>query len=341
MYKVRSGYKVGLGLVSVASSSGPNRLDSWWTALWRLKIPAKVNIFIWRVCHGWLPTLSQLAKYGVHVGVTCPVCMRNLETIMHALWVCSNFKAQRRNCLFSRVLEWTDNSSFLDLMLACFHSLKHDELELLCVMFWRGWWIRNQVLHNSNVMCDKDVVSWSENYLASFRSANVREAVLSGSSLYAIVRWCNPERGFYKVNNYAAIHEIVIVFGLVLLFETIWVRLWDPHYSELSSAFLSPCGRGYCNSAWHFFCCGFLPCPAVVDLINLGVAHAADIGVVVIGDILSLINCDSISVSFVSKNANVVAHCLAKLVPSSVDDIFWMESCPPCVESLVQSDMPF
>ncbi|TXG60635.1 hypothetical protein EZV62_015208 [Acer yangbiense] len=101
---------------------------------------------------------------------------------------CANFKTYRRNCFFLKGVKWLDNCSFFELMLACLHSLKHNELEMLCVMFWHGWWIRNQVLHNSKGLCDKDVVGWLENYLASSSSANDKEVAPSSSSQSTVVR---------------------------------------------------------------------------------------------------------------------------------------------------------
>ncbi|KAK2650369.1 hypothetical protein Ddye_017858 [Dipteronia dyeriana] len=75
----------------------------------------------------------------------------------------------------------------------------------------------------------------------------------------------------------------------------------------------------------------------VVDLVNVGVASSADIGLVV-NDILSLLICFPISISFVPRSANSFAHSLAKLVVSSVEDLFWLESVLPCMEALVLTD---
>ncbi|KAK2633996.1 hypothetical protein Ddye_028788 [Dipteronia dyeriana] len=50
----------------------------------------------------------------------------------------------------------------------------------------------------------------------------------------------------------------------------------------------------------------------IVDLVNSGVAHLADVGII-IDDILHLLNCNDISISFVPKSANMVTYGLAKL----------------------------
>lgn len=49
-YSVRSGYKVTMEFKKVASSSTANNEEKWWGKLyWRLNIPNKVKIFIWRM----------------------------------------------------------------------------------------------------------------------------------------------------------------------------------------------------------------------------------------------------------------------------------------------------
>ncbi|KAK3223777.1 hypothetical protein Dsin_010802 [Dipteronia sinensis] len=77
----------------------------------------------------------------------------------------------------------------------------------------------------------------------------------------------------------------------------------------------------------------------VVDIVNLRVVSSVDIGNI-IADILYLIHSNPITVSFVPRIANSVAHSLAKLSISSTKDNIWFESCPPCVERLVHVDMP-
>ncbi|KAK3218112.1 hypothetical protein Dsin_012082 [Dipteronia sinensis] len=75
----------------------------------------------------------------------------------------------------------------------------------------------------------------------------------------------------------------------------------------------------------------------VVDLVLSGVAPQADVGVI-ISDIFLLIGCNAISISYVPRRANMVAHNLAKLVVSSVNDCFWFEFFPSPMKDLVLAD---
>ncbi|KAL5854994.1 hypothetical protein ACOSQ4_004796 [Xanthoceras sorbifolium] len=39
--------------------------ESWWKFLWRIQIPEKVKLFLWRACFNWIPTLKNLASQKV------------------------------------------------------------------------------------------------------------------------------------------------------------------------------------------------------------------------------------------------------------------------------------
>ncbi|KAG6640000.1 hypothetical protein CIPAW_10G141100 [Carya illinoinensis] len=47
-----------------------------------------VQYFIWRACHESLPTKSNLVLRKVVEDPLCPICQRDKETTIHALWTC-------------------------------------------------------------------------------------------------------------------------------------------------------------------------------------------------------------------------------------------------------------
>ena len=73
-----------------AESSRGSDMQKVWQALWRLKVPNKIKIFSWRVCHGILPTWVNLAKRRIICDCerACPICTQFPETELHILWEC-------------------------------------------------------------------------------------------------------------------------------------------------------------------------------------------------------------------------------------------------------------
>ncbi|KAK3217998.1 hypothetical protein Dsin_011968 [Dipteronia sinensis] len=78
-----------------------NASTSWWNILWKLSIPLKIKIFVWKARHNLIPTRVNLAKRGIDVDGKCHRCKSDDETTFHALWDCRKLSHVRR--------EWTDS----------------------------------------------------------------------------------------------------------------------------------------------------------------------------------------------------------------------------------------
>ncbi|KAL5577239.1 hypothetical protein UlMin_018938 [Ulmus minor] len=97
-YTVRSGYWVAAGRSGVAGSSSFNT-TAWWTKFWKLHIPPKIKIFIWKAYHDWIPTCANLANHGV------PTKLELLCILMWRFWF-------RRN-KWKHEKQWLDDESCL------------------------------------------------------------------------------------------------------------------------------------------------------------------------------------------------------------------------------------
>ncbi|KAL0416468.1 UNVERIFIED_CONTAM: hypothetical protein Slati_3478700 [Sesamum latifolium] len=79
---------------SMASSSHSNLhlthgRGSLWLMLWRVRVPPKVKLLMWRLCRETLPTMELLARRAVDVDTICAVCGVGVESIRHIFWECS------------------------------------------------------------------------------------------------------------------------------------------------------------------------------------------------------------------------------------------------------------
>ena len=89
---------------------------------------------------------------------------------------------------------------------------------------------------------------------------------------------------------------------------------------------------------------GFIPCridsdaAVVVGWINNRKPLCSDVGII-IADIQAMLEqVPCVSVNFVPRKANQVAHVLAKNSLSCVEDLFWLEDFPSCVRSLISAE---
>ena len=78
------------------------------------------------------------------------------------------------------------------------------ELELLCVVLWRNWFLRNQTIHGENCNHETDVVPWSRSFLDEFMAAMNGDNESNGGGRVK-ARWQPPLEGVYKINTDVAL----------------------------------------------------------------------------------------------------------------------------------------
>ncbi|KAK2665904.1 hypothetical protein Ddye_004478 [Dipteronia dyeriana] len=138
-YTVKSGYKVGMNIECsiICLISMGNGFD--WKRIWRINLPTKIKVFIWKTCHDWLPTMVSLARRKIHADGLCLLCANSYETTTHVLWGCKKLKKIQSRYGVLRDCSSAKNLDFNDLFSMCVVRLENDELSLLCIVFWRIW----------------------------------------------------------------------------------------------------------------------------------------------------------------------------------------------------------
>uniref|UniRef100_A0A2N9GG60 Reverse transcriptase zinc-binding domain-containing protein n=1 Tax=Fagus sylvatica TaxID=28930 RepID=A0A2N9GG60_FAGSY len=92
IFTVKSAYQLAI-LTKHESVSGSSstmkQYRKFWKVLWKIKVPDKIKIHLWRACMNALPTGLALHRRRVINDPLCPVCGGEVETPTHALWSCS------------------------------------------------------------------------------------------------------------------------------------------------------------------------------------------------------------------------------------------------------------
>ena len=95
-YMVRSGYGVAVNLMENGvlgrkergSSSEKQKKNQVWNLIWKLKVPNKIKLFIWRCCNNALAVRHNLKQRHMRVDNVCGVCGSVDETEIHLLFGC-------------------------------------------------------------------------------------------------------------------------------------------------------------------------------------------------------------------------------------------------------------
>lgn len=83
IYTTKSGYS---WLILKKVRYEPHRI--FWRLIWKLNLPPKIRIFIWRLRHNLLPTNSKIKSINPDFNQSCPRCNAAVEALVHALRDC-------------------------------------------------------------------------------------------------------------------------------------------------------------------------------------------------------------------------------------------------------------
>ena len=135
---------------SIPSETGTSDSDtffisakSWWTSLWKLQVPAKIKVFMWKACNDMLPLFEALGKRKIPVSKLCPMCKWKNESILYNLWGCRCLKPMRNFWSPKMAGNHKGKLHFFAFIIGCVEHLNFVELGLFCVCLWKVWAIRN------------------------------------------------------------------------------------------------------------------------------------------------------------------------------------------------------
>ncbi|KAI9164787.1 hypothetical protein LWI28_002049 [Acer negundo] len=170
---------------------------------------------------------------------------------------------------------------FLELIMSCSSSFQQADMELICICFWRVWWLRNQAVHNASGYNDMDVVGWSRNFMDGFRDANSLPASDHVRQLMPTVKCCKPGRGCFQANTDVAVdkNNCCIQTGCIIrdckgvvrqCFTHNFLTNYSPQATEAQALL---CGiKGAVDASLVPVEVKF-DAKVVMDMVNLGVVH--------------------------------------------------------------------
>jgi hypothetical protein len=90
VFSVKSAYYLAKELEGRRAPEGSMQVKecATWKQLWSFQVPNATKNFFWRACHNLLPTKDNLLRRKMVDDPYCPICERELETVLHALWGC-------------------------------------------------------------------------------------------------------------------------------------------------------------------------------------------------------------------------------------------------------------
>jgi hypothetical protein len=126
-----------------------NEEEKSWKAIWKVNVPNKMKIHLWRFAHDCLPSGVQLTHRQIPTSDSCVFCGRE-ETIVHSLLVCQHAQEVWRliKSSFRIQLNMRDILSTKSWLFDFLSDSTDLETTVLAVTFWHIWESRNEVRNN-------------------------------------------------------------------------------------------------------------------------------------------------------------------------------------------------
>lgn len=123
-----------------------------WSTLWGVKIPSKVNIFVWRLAHVSLPTADVRAARNMAKDVACSLCNAAADSWHHSLIECNTTKAVW-GLMDDDVVNLVQAGNYGDPKLWLFNLMEvasEAEVVRVLVTLWSIWWVRRKAIHEQH-----------------------------------------------------------------------------------------------------------------------------------------------------------------------------------------------
>jgi hypothetical protein len=214
-FSVHSAYHLGklLQQRTLGECSSLANYSDIWKVIWSLRVPNLVKVFMWRACHNLLPTNLYLFKQKVVDSNLCPCCEKE-ETIIHALWKCPSAQ-DVWDCKESFLKKCHTRRGFFDLLVEAFlPRLSPDNLTLLAMVARSILHRRNSLVFEGKFKHSNDVFSETTKALEEFSQCNSVFRPPDRVAEGAADSWLPPPSGSVKINWDAALNKNMGFIGL-------------------------------------------------------------------------------------------------------------------------------
>ena len=182
-------------------ASSNSREEDAWSNLWKLKVPSKVRIFLWRLARHSIPTTDVLQRWNIATQSACPLCGCQ-DSWRHALLSCTMYRcvwALSDENIVSKMTASTEPSA-KNWLFELHESLDHASFSRMIVTLWVVWYARRKAIYESLFQNPHQTISFVDSYLQELHQAIACEPRLQGQAAREQQRrWIPPPPGSHKI----------------------------------------------------------------------------------------------------------------------------------------------
>ncbi|KAL8104689.1 hypothetical protein AgCh_028771 [Apium graveolens] len=344
-YTVKSAYDI-IRRRAIGNQASNN--SGLWNKIWNLKIPLKVKHFVRRAARDCLPTKERLIIRKVEVDSKCPVCNIADETVFHTLVLCPvaqlcwqkmGYDNRSSSCLEDWIVEILQNS-------------RCQERNKVFMVAWAIWKNRNDIVWNQKSQEYEDIVSSALRVLSNWESAQDKSVDITVGFLTQTdgeVHWKQPQAETVKVNTDAALFENSNCYSYAMvardhtgaMLEAVsCCRPGRPNPELAEAVGIREALSWVKQKSWPSTIVES-DCLGAIQAIRCSSIHLSYLGRVIdeCKQLLSDLESRNVTLKFVKRSANKVAHFIARNSSSIADRRWDMGDTSPDLLHVLMNDL--
>lgn len=208
IYSVKSGYQLALKIKFSESLTGSTGAPQGWQHIWRLNLPEKIKIFVWKAAKNLLPTAKNLWRRKVLKEPTCHLCKAGCEDVFHALMECRVARRIWKCTHLENEVKSVIREDMLSVMIGAMNNWAKSEVDYVATIWWVAWHARNKLLFQGKKLDPVGSVARGKVVMEVYQAQQVKERESHGNTVEGNMQiWTPPPNNKVKVNVDAAVKE--------------------------------------------------------------------------------------------------------------------------------------
>jgi hypothetical protein len=196
-----------------ATASNSVQQQKQWTSIWKIKVPSKLKVFLWRLARQSLLTGNTRYKRNMATSPCCGLCGASSDSWRHALLECHMAKCVWSLC-DEQVVEHISMIEEGNAKLWIFEvmaSVNHEEFISVLVTMWSIWYARRKAIFDEEYQSPLSTFSFIKNFLSTLvytqevKRVTEAKSVNQVSSVSKATKWIAPPPNMCKINVDAAL----------------------------------------------------------------------------------------------------------------------------------------
>lgn len=216
LYSVRSGYHFWL---SNNTSNVDIQQSGGWGRLWKLCVPHKIKVLLWRLCRNNVLVRNRLRGKGIYIPISCVLCTGDIEHLLHLFFDCSFSKSCWQ--YVGLAYEMAHVESAPEWLLDKLNTESSENLVKIAAVIWGIWWTRNKMVWEGKRVSPEIAMSWSLRQISEWKTAQDRKnkfsTQLQQGKVQFTTKWQAPTPGNLKLNVDASVQEGADYFSVGLV----------------------------------------------------------------------------------------------------------------------------